>query len=242
VVRVLPPAVPEPALSLAELPVAPGVGRVRDLDLPLRQHGLLHRGLVPDIAALRDASTGWRRRIYAMLALGWEGADNQWRHYGAPTACLAALATPLVLSVHSVVSWDFAMALVPGWHSTLFAPFFVDGAIFSGFAMVLVLGLPMRHFFKLHAYIQEKHLDAMGKLILGHRPRAERTSYLCEIFTSLYSGEHIEKASLFWKVTQKLRVGALDHVLLQLRGAPRASSRGAPGPVRSSCTSYPSWC
>jgi len=158
-------------------------------------------GLVPDIAAVRDASTGWRRRIFAMLALGWEGSDNQWRHYRRAYGLLAALATPLVLSVHSVVSWDFAMALVPGWHSTLFAPFFVDGAIFSGFAMVLVLGLPMRHFFKLHAYIQEKHLDAMGKLILV-TGLVLTYFYICEIFTSLYSGEHIEKASLFWKVTQ----------------------------------------
>jgi Ni/Fe-hydrogenase subunit HybB-like protein len=158
-------------------------------------------GLVPDIAALRDASTGWRRRIFAMLALGWEGSDNQWRHYRRAYGLLAALATPLVLSVHSVVSWDFAMALVPGWHSTLFAPFFVDGAIFSGFAMVLVLGLPMRHFFKLHAYIQERHLDAMGKLILV-TGLVLTYFYICEIFTSLYSGEHIEKASLFWKVTQ----------------------------------------
>ena len=79
-------------------------------------------GLVPDIAALRDASTGWRRRIYAMLSLGWEGSDRQWRHYRRAYGLFAALATPLVLSVHSVVSWDFAMALVPGWHSTLFAP------------------------------------------------------------------------------------------------------------------------
>src|SRR2546429_348521 len=79
-------------------------------------------GLVPDIAALRDVSSGWRRRIYAMLALGWEGADSQWRHYRRAYGLLASLATPLVLSVHGVVSWDFAMALVPGWHSTLFAP------------------------------------------------------------------------------------------------------------------------
>src|SRR5437763_404317 len=157
-------------------------------------------GLIPDIAAVRDGSVGWRRRIYAMLALGWEGSDSQWRHYRRAYGLLAALATPLVLSVHSVVSWDFAMALVPGWHSTLFAPFFVDGAIFSGFAMVLILILPMRHFFHLHAYIQEKHLDAMGKLILV-TGLVLTYFYVCEIFTSLYSGEHIEKASLFWKVT-----------------------------------------
>src|SRR5438128_2474172 len=77
-------------------------------------------GLVPDLAAVRDAASGWRRRIYALLALGWEGSDRQWRHYQRAYGLLAALATPLVLSVHSVVSWDFAMALIPGWHSTLF--------------------------------------------------------------------------------------------------------------------------
>ena len=158
-------------------------------------------GLVPDVAALRDASTGWRRRVYAMLALGWEGSDNQWRHYRRAYGLFAALATPLVLSVHSVVSWDFAMALVPGWHSTLFAPFFVDGAIFSGFAMVAVLVLPMRRFFGLHAYIQAKHLDAMSKLILV-TSLVLSYFYLSEIFTALYSGDHFEKASLFWKVTK----------------------------------------
>jgi molybdopterin-containing oxidoreductase family membrane subunit len=158
-------------------------------------------GLVPDIAALRDASTGWRRRIYGMLALGWEGSHSQWRHYRRAYGLLAALATPLVLSVHSVVSWDFAMALVPGWHSTLFAPFFVDGAIFSGFAMVLILVLPMRHFFGLHAYIQDKHLDAMGKLILV-TGLVLTYFYICEIFTAWYSGDHFERASLFWKVTK----------------------------------------
>jgi molybdopterin-containing oxidoreductase family membrane subunit len=157
-------------------------------------------GLVPDIAALRDVSTGWRRRIYAMLALGWEGSHSQWRHYRRAYGLFAALATPLVLSVHSVVSWDFAMALVPGWHSTLFAPFFVDGAIFSGFAMVLVLMLPMRHYFGWHAYIQDKHLDAMGKLILV-TGLVLTYFYLCEIFTTWYSGDHFEKASLFWRIT-----------------------------------------
>src|SRR5436853_1895576 len=157
-------------------------------------------GLVPDIAALRDVSTGWRRRIYAMLALGWEGADSQWRHYRRAYGLLAALATRLVLSVRSVVSWDFAMALVPGWHATLFAPFFVDGAIFSGFAMVLILVLPMRHFFDLRAYVTDRHLDMMAKLILV-TGLVLTYFYACELFTSWYSGEHIEKASLFWRLT-----------------------------------------
>jgi molybdopterin-containing oxidoreductase family membrane subunit len=105
-----------------------------------------------------------------------------------------------VLSVHSVVSWDFAMALVPGWHSTLFAPFFVDGAIFSGFAMVLVLVLPMRYFFGLQAYIRDRHLDMMAKLILV-TGLVLTYFYICEAFTSWYSGDHFEKASLFWRLT-----------------------------------------
>jgi molybdopterin-containing oxidoreductase family membrane subunit len=158
-------------------------------------------GLVPDIAALRDESTGWRRRIYAMLALGWEGSDDQWRPYRRAYGLFAALATPLVLSVHSVVSWDFAMALVPGWHSTLFAPFFVDGAIFSGFAMVVVLVIPMRYFFRLHAYVTDRHLDYMAKLILA-TGLVLTYFYICEIFTAWYSGDPFEKASLFWKVTK----------------------------------------
>src|SRR5437764_8035408 len=157
-------------------------------------------GLVPDIAALRDQSTGWRRRIYAMLSLGWEGSDDQWRPYRRAYGLFAALATPLVLSVHSVVSWDFAMALVPGWHSTLFAPFFVDGAIFSGFAMVLILILPMRYFFDLRAYVTDRHLDMMAKLILV-TGLVLTYFYVCELFTSWYSGGHIAKAPLFWWLT-----------------------------------------
>ena len=158
-------------------------------------------GLLPDIAAIRDASTGWRKKIYGVLSLGWEGTDRQWRHYRRAYGLFAALATPLVLSVHSVVSWDFAMALVPGWHSTLFAPFFVDGAIFSGFAMVLVLIIPMRYFWNLYAYITDKHLDAMGKLILV-TSLVLSYFYICEAFTAWYSGDHFERASLFWKATK----------------------------------------
>src|SRR3989304_3127104 len=159
-------------------------------------------GLVPDVASLRDASTGWRRRIYAMLALGWEGSDTQWRHYRRAYGLFAALATPLVLSVHSGVSWDFAIALVPGWHSTLFAPFFVDGAIFSGFAMVLILILPMRYYFGWYIYITDKHLDAMAKLILV-TSLVLSYFYACEVFTAWYSGDHFERASVFAKASKQ---------------------------------------
>jgi molybdopterin-containing oxidoreductase family membrane subunit len=157
-------------------------------------------GLIPDVAALRDSTTGWRRRIYAVLALGWNGSDRQWRHFRRAYGLLAALATPLVLSVHSVVSWDFAMALVPGWHSTLFAPFFVDGAILSGFAMVLVLVLPMRHFFRLGPYITARHLDALAKLLLV-TSLVLTYFYVCDLFTAWYSGDVFERASSLWRHT-----------------------------------------
>ena len=157
-------------------------------------------GLLPDVAALRDGTTGWRRRIYGMLSLGWNGSDRQWRHFRRAYGLLAALATPLVLSVHSVVSWDFAMALVPGWHSTLFAPFFVDGAILSGFAMVLVLVLPMRHFFRLHPYVTDRHLDALAKLLLV-TSLVLTYFYACDAFTAWYSGDVFERASSFWRHT-----------------------------------------
>jgi Ni/Fe-hydrogenase subunit HybB-like protein len=157
-------------------------------------------GLIPDVAALRDATSGWRRRIYGLLAVGWEGTDRQWRHYRRAYGLLAALATPLVLSVHSVVSWDFAMALLPGWHSTLFAPFFVDGAILSGFAMVLVLMLPMRHYFRLHAYVTPRHLDALAKLLLV-TSLVLTYFYACDMFTVWYSGDTFERSSLLWRLT-----------------------------------------
>ena len=102
-------------------------------------------GLVPDLAALRDRAPGTlRRRIYGIFALGWHGSARHWRHYRVAYGLLAGLATPLVVSVHRIVSIDFAIALVPGWHSTIFPPFFVAGAIFSGFAMVLTLLVPAR--------------------------------------------------------------------------------------------------
>jgi Ni/Fe-hydrogenase subunit HybB-like protein len=159
-------------------------------------------GLFPDVAAIRDESTGWKKKIYSVLALGWEGSDSQWRHYLRAYGILAALATPLVLSVHSVVSWDFAMTLIPGWHSTLFAPFFVDGAIFSGFAMVLVLILPMRYQFNLYDYIKDKHLEAMAKLLLV-TSLVLTYFYVCEAFTAWYSGDVFEKASLFARATKQ---------------------------------------
>jgi molybdopterin-containing oxidoreductase family membrane subunit len=101
-------------------------------------------GLIPDLAGLRDKFSGLRGKIYGMLSLGWQGSVRDWAHYRRLYLYLAGIATPLVLSVHSVVSWDFAMGIVPGWHSTIFAPSFVAGAIFSGIAMVITLLIPLR--------------------------------------------------------------------------------------------------
>jgi Ni/Fe-hydrogenase subunit HybB-like protein len=112
----------------------------------------------------------WRKKLYTVMAFGWRGTANEWRHFTKAYLYLAALATPLVLSVHSVVSWDFAMSIVPGWHTTIFAPYFVAGAIFSGLAMVITLIIPIRKIFGLEAYFTPRHFDAMAKMVLvtGH--------------------------------------------------------------------------
>src|SRR5438067_3216764 len=107
-------------------------------------------GLIPDLASLRDSSTSRRARIgYGIFALGWRGSARHWHHYKIAYLILAGLATPLVLSVHTIVSWDFALSILPGWHTTIFPPYFVAGAVFSGFAMVLTLIIPARAFMKL---------------------------------------------------------------------------------------------
>ena len=123
-------------------------------------------GLIPDIAAVRDANRGIIKKVYNVLCLGWRGTDNQWRHYMAAYGFFAALCTPLVVSVHSVVSWDFAMAQTAGWHSTIFPPYFVAGAIFSGCAMVLTLLIPMAKLFKWEAYLTMYHFESLAKLCM----------------------------------------------------------------------------
>ena len=133
-------------------------------------------GLLPDIANAREAATGWRKKFYTVLAMGWQGTDRQWRHYSMAYLLMAGLATPLVLSVHSVVSWDFAMAINPGWHSTIFAPYFVAGAIFSGVAMVITLLIPMRRLLGIEDLLTEWHFDTLAKVVLltGAAGRDER--------------------------------------------------------------------
>src|SRR5207248_3517988 len=125
-------------------------------------------GLVPDLATVRDrAKKMWQKKLYGILALGWRNSADHWQRHQTAYLLLAGLATPLVLSVHSVVSFDFAVAQVPGWHSTIFPPYFVAGAIYSGFAMVLTLAIPLRAIYKLEDFITLRHLENMAKIILA---------------------------------------------------------------------------
>ncbi|HEY6003235.1 MAG TPA: NrfD/PsrC family molybdoenzyme membrane anchor subunit [Anaeromyxobacter sp.] len=123
-------------------------------------------GVAPDAAALRERAAGWRRGLYRLLAFGWKGTDEQWRHYTRAYLFFAAFATPLVVSVHSVVSWDFAVSITPGWHSTLFPPYFVAGAILSGVAMVITILIPVRRAFRLEALIEPRHVDMLARLVI----------------------------------------------------------------------------
>ena len=153
-------------------------------------------GLVPDIAAVRDKVSGWRKKLYGALSLGWTGSDVQWRHYSRGYLYLAALATPLVLSVHSVVSWDFAVAIVPGWHGTIFAPYFVAGAIYSGIGMVFTLLIPLRKVLKLEHMIQEHHFDNLAKLTL-FTGTILAYAYVMEYFVGWYSGVPWEQTTFY---------------------------------------------
>ena len=155
---------------------------------------------MPDLAIIPDRATGWRRTLYGLFSLGWEGSDRQWKHYLMAYGILAGLATPLVISVHSVVSWDFANALVPGWHSTIFPPYFVAGAIFSGLAMVLTLTIPMRRFLRLEEYITIRRLEALALLILV-TSLIVTYSYVDEFYLTALSHNVTEKVNLAHKVT-----------------------------------------
>ena len=152
-----------------------------------------YMGMIPDFATFRDrSSTAIRRFIYGLLALGWRGSSRQWHRYERAYLLLAGLATPLVLSVHSVVSFDFATSQLPGWHTTIFPPYFVAGAIFGGFAMVLVLAIPARQFFGLKKIITMKHLELMAKVILA-TGMLVGYAYGMEFFVAWYSGAIYEQ-------------------------------------------------
>jgi molybdopterin-containing oxidoreductase family membrane subunit len=150
-------------------------------------------GLIPDLATLRDRSPSRVGRIvYGILAMGWRGSARHWHRYEVAYLLLAGLATPLVVSVHTVVSFDFAVAIVPGWHSTIFPPYFVAGALFSGFAMVLTLAIPVRSLYGLQDFITMRHLDNMAKIMLATGLMVTY-GYLMEGFMAWYSGNQFDQ-------------------------------------------------
>jgi Ni/Fe-hydrogenase subunit HybB-like protein len=149
-------------------------------------------GLIPDFATIRDRATGIRKSVYGALAFGWDGAAKTWSRYESVALILAGLATPLVLSVHTIVSFDFATSVIPGWHTTIFPPYFVAGAIFSGFAMVLTLMIVTRKVFKLEDYITIGHIELMNIVIII-TGSIVGIAYITEFFIAWYSGVAAEQ-------------------------------------------------
>jgi len=151
-------------------------------------------GMIPDLATLRDRATNRIRKVlYGLFALGWTGAARHWHRFERAYLILAALATPLVLSVHSVVSFDFAVSQLPGWHTTVFPPYFVAGAIFSGFAMVMTLAIPARQLFGLKDIITRRHLENMNKIMLATGSMVGY-AYAIEFFIAWYGGNDYERS------------------------------------------------
>ncbi len=149
-------------------------------------------GMIPDLATLRDrARTKFRQWFYGFFAMGWRGSNRHWNNYEMAYLLLAGLATPLVLSVHTIVSFDFAVSLIPGWHTTIFPPYFVAGAIFSGFGMVLTLMLPLRSIYGLHDLITQYHIDCMCKIILATGSMVGY-AYAIEFFIAWYGANDFE--------------------------------------------------
>jgi len=158
-------------------------------------------GLIPDLATLRDQSNNRLvKTLYGIPALGWRGASRHWNRYMRAYILLAALATPLVVSVHSVISFDFAVSIIPGWHVTMFPPYFVAGAVFAGFAMVLILAIPIRKFYKMEDFITDKHLDNMAKVMLT-TGLVVFYGYLMEIFFGWYSAYPPEQYMVLNRMT-----------------------------------------
>jgi molybdopterin-containing oxidoreductase family membrane subunit len=160
-----------------------------------------YTGMLPDLATLRDrARHPWPRILFGLAALGWRNSVVHWRRWRRATLLVAAMAMPLVVSVHSGVAMLFAAGPVAGWHSTIFPPYFVLGAVFSGFAVVALIALALRHAFALHAVITRRHLDLLGKMILV-TGLATDYGYLAEGFTAWYGNDPLELATLFDRLT-----------------------------------------
>ena len=155
-----------------------------------------YTGLVPDFATVRDRATGLRRKIYNVLSFGWTGSAKHWQRWESLSLVLAGLATPLVLSVHTIVSFDFATSVIPGWHTTIFPPYFVAGAIFSGFAMVLTLMIITRKALSLEEYITINHIESMNKVIVC-TGSIVGVAYLTELFVAWYSGYVYEQFAFY---------------------------------------------
>jgi len=161
-----------------------------------------YTGLLPDLATLRDrAPRGIKKTLYGIFALGWRGSARHWHRYETAYLLFAGLSTPLVVSVHSVVSLDFAISVIPGWHATIFPPYFVAGAIYSGFAMVLTLLIPIRKLYKLEDFITLHHLDLMAKVMLA-TGLIVLYGYASEVFYGLvYSGSEHETFMMWNRIT-----------------------------------------
>jgi len=158
-------------------------------------------GLLPDLATLRDRSKNRAAKIiYGLLSMGWRGSAVHWARHEMASLLLAGLATPLVLSVHTIVSLDFAFSIVPGWHATIFPPYFVAGAIYAGFAMVLTLSIPIRKVFRLEDFITMRHLDNMGKVLLA-TGLIVGYGYMMEAFNAFYSGNQYERFMILNRMT-----------------------------------------
>jgi len=179
--------------SMAAVSQSAALGLFRDSNLCHLFRRILYFGLIPDLATMRDCATNRRQQIvYGAMALGFRGSDSQWRHYHATYGVLAAIMAPLVISVHSIVGLDFAGAATVGWHSTEFPPFFVFGALLSGFAMVLLLAIPLRRLLGLEAFITGRHFDALGKMLLVSS-LCLAYAYMMEAFSIFYGGDAPKK-------------------------------------------------
>lgn len=172
----------------------------------------LYLGMLPDLAVVRDRSNGWRRGLYGVLAMGWRGTAREWSVYQKASTLMAALIIPVAISVHSIVAWDFAVTVVPGWHSTIFPPYFVIGAILSGVAAVITLMIIIRRAFHLEAYLTPLHFDNMGKLLLVIS-LLWSYAYFVEVQTTWYAHEPIE-----WEVFGFMADRYTFQLLLMLMG------------------------
>lgn len=158
-----------------------------------------YSGLVPDLASIRDRSKGLRRKLYSFFSFGWTGKAKHWQRFESLALVLAGLSTPLVLSVHTIVSFDFATSVIPGWHTTIFPPYFVAGAVFSGFAMVQTLMVMTRKILNLQEYITLQHIESMNKIILV-TGTIVGVAYLTELFIAWYSGYIYEQFAFYNRV------------------------------------------